>query len=663
MPRVIDPPRHQFQHLRTPLTQGEERVLDLFDGTLSPKWEIYVKPHLNGRRPSLALVNPDVGIAVFEIEERSLDTDLEVARRAFLRIRNTKRDIQEIYCPSLDSRLGLATITAGTILTCARPPDVRRVIQHLNETLQDRGLVQYPRYYPISGSDDIGAGNIGALFPEGQRTVSRLMKPAFANDLRGWLRSPYFAARQSKPLRLNRKQEELVTNPKRRLYRRVKGPAGSGKSVVISARASTLAAEGKEVLVVCFNVTLINYLRHLCNRRMHSLSDVHSLPTLLHFHEWCRSVCRDTGHDREYKESRPKRPSPTASEAAWRVYDKALQGWLDTALSGLVRSIYRTPSARDVEMPTYDAILVDEGQDFHPLWLDTLRDALRSGGEVMLVADKTQNIYGTAAAWTDQRMRGAGFTGRWNELTGSYRLPGEILPRLRQYAKDFLTREEVDVPRVPRSRQGRLSDVAVRLRWVQVRGRRGFLAACGSETGRMMNRLHSDTAFPDVVCLFSARATGLKFVENQTERGIPMIHTFGCSSTCKDCRELEAKWRNDRDMLALRRRRSLHRWGVERAQKHEFFRPDSRHLKATTPHSFKGWETRQLIVAVESMGSATDRALLYTAMTRLLDHDNGSSLTVISCCDELREYGKDWPEYSEVGGPDPDVDPVDPGVR
>lgn len=46
MERRIDPPRNSFDQLPTPLTDGERRVIGLFDQKLRPEWEIYVQPHL-----------------------------------------------------------------------------------------------------------------------------------------------------------------------------------------------------------------------------------------------------------------------------------------------------------------------------------------------------------------------------------------------------------------------------------------------------------------------------------------------------------------------------------------------------------------------------------------------------------------------------------------
>lgn len=73
MGRFISPPVSEFENLRQPLTPGEKRVFEFFDTYLSQEWEIYIQPHLNGLRPDFVLLNPAVGIAVFEIKDWNLD--------------------------------------------------------------------------------------------------------------------------------------------------------------------------------------------------------------------------------------------------------------------------------------------------------------------------------------------------------------------------------------------------------------------------------------------------------------------------------------------------------------------------------------------------------------------------------------------------------------
>lgn len=625
MTRVIDPPRDQFAALPTPLTDGELLVIDLFDQKLAAEWEIYVQPHLNGLRPDIVLLHPRVGVAVFEVKDWDLRAMQYYARddgignhtlwacgqngKHFSRERDNpinrillyKRELFELYCPRLDGQAGLAVISAGLVFTCSPRAEASRVFRPFVQARD--GMRKYPRYYPISGSDDLASGDIDAIFPEGKRTSSMLMNAAMANDLRDWLREPFFSQEQRRPPKLNPQQEVIERTRTTTGYRRIKGPAGSGKSVALAARAARLAVEGKHVLVICFNITLLNYLRDLTVRYAAPRSVIRQQVDFLSFHRWCKRICLDTGSKKLYDEL-------WASSSVGVDLDP--DPVLRDELASLVMRLYREDGGGG--MPAYDAILVDEGQDFHVSWWQTLRCALKPGGEMVLVADKTQDVYGTASAWTDRVMEGAGFAGRWRELKTSYRLPPGVVAAVRTFAERFLTGHEIDIPEVEQVEQ--MEMFPVELRWLHVRRSSNVLDACDSELRRMMTRLRGDTAIPDIIFLSDQVAFGREFVKLQERKNVHVRHTFA-----EDQRE-------------------------SRGQKLAFRKGDAR-IKATTPHSFKGWETRHLIVFVGSVKGPRDRALLYTALTRLRRHEQGSCLTVVSCCDELREYGKSWPDYQE----------------
>lgn len=71
--RFVSPSKSEFHRLRQPLTLGERKVFEFFDQYLDAEWEIYIQPHLNGLRPDFVLLNPNVGIAVFEVKDWNLD--------------------------------------------------------------------------------------------------------------------------------------------------------------------------------------------------------------------------------------------------------------------------------------------------------------------------------------------------------------------------------------------------------------------------------------------------------------------------------------------------------------------------------------------------------------------------------------------------------------
>ncbi|MBF0586720.1 NERD domain-containing protein [Prosthecochloris sp. N3] len=630
MSRLIDPPRQQHDKLLTPLTDGERRVIDVFDTELPPEWEIYIQPHLNGLRPDIVLLHPGVGVAVFEVKDWDLGAmhyyakTVESGRQVLMardgngkafsreaenpinKILLYKEELFDLYCPRLDNRAGFAVITAGLIFPCAPRSEVERVFGPFREAHD--GMSGYPQYYPISGIEDVSSGNLAAIFPESKRQSSQVMSSAIADDLRGWLKEPFFSQEQRTPLELDARQRDLATTRTDTGYRRIKGPAGCGKSVVLAARASSLAAEGKHTLVVSFNITLLNYLRDLAVRHDAARSVIRRQIDFLNFHYWCKRICLDTGHEEEYKK-------------LWALSSDGdvLQSEpvLSEGLPSLIQRLYRE-GAGSGAMPRYDAILVDEGQDFRPSWWQTLRLALKAGGEMVLVADKTQNIYATAAAWTEETMANAGFRGPWAELKISYRLPPAVVALVSRFAEEFLTDEEIDIPQVEQ-RENQLEFAEffpVELRWVHVREQSNGLDACVSELRRMMQRLRTDTGVPDITVL-SGTELGRSLTDLLTHKGVHVLHTF------------------DKDKQ------------ISRRQKRAFFQGAAR-IKATTLHSFKGWEARHLVLFVGSVERAEDRALIYTALTRLRRHEAGSALTVVSCCPELFTYGQSWPDFVEA---------------
>lgn len=632
MSRLVSPPRDQLEKLRQPLTKGERLVFEFFDTHLTSEWEIYLQPHLNGLRPDIVLLNPTSGIAVFEVkdwdltrmeywvEERPGKSPLLMARRDGKRfsiqrqnpieaIYRYKQELHELYCPRLDKKAGFAVITAGVIFPFAKDEAVAEIC---SQSLEYRGMTQYKQYYPVTGSDSIQSGNLNKVFPEGLRSGSVYMSQELARDLRNWLIEPEFSSTQRRELALDDNQLSLVKTRTTSGFRRIKGPAGSGKSLVLAARAAELLGQNKEVLVVTFNITLLHYLMDIAVRWPASSGKTRRDITWLNFHYWCKRVCQESDHDEEYKELwrdyfnrvDESEPDPTHDQERMEV--------LNHSLPSLVSSLVD----QDLEdsIPRFDAVLVDEGQDFLPSWWNVLRKVCKEDGEMLLVADATQDIYDTAKSWTDEAMVGAGFPGgRWSELRISYRLPPTALKYARSFAEEFLPKDGIDLPQAV---QGELDMYPCSLRWVHTTIDQAP-TVCRKELLAMAPNADPELlAIADLTFLAGNKGVGREVADAVAETGVRTVHTFGDDS--QDTRR----------------------------RKMGFYMGDAR-IKATTLHSFKGWESRALVIFVGESVRKKSLALIYTGLTRLKRHTEGSYLTVISCANELREYGKSWPEYVE----------------
>ena len=273
--RIIEPPRDQHPHLRQPLTAGELRVLDMLDDKLPPEWEIYLQPYFNGLKPDFVLLEPNVGIGVIEVKDWNLDAmpyfvkeyssrrkelyatgadgrDFRV-ENPFAKIRRYKEAIYSVYCPRLAEKYGFGTINGALAFTAA---DRERVLLLQEAFLRSGEHDRRHEYWPVIGRRELDEGGVETLLPLLNRKGKSYMRPDLADDLRGWLVEPDFSQAQRMPLEMDQKQRELAQTRTKSGYRRLKGAAGSGKSLVLAAKAAKLVDEGKDVLVVTFNMTL-----------------------------------------------------------------------------------------------------------------------------------------------------------------------------------------------------------------------------------------------------------------------------------------------------------------------------------------------------------------------------------------------------------------------
>ncbi len=415
---------------------------------------------------------------------------------------------------------------------------------------------------------------------------ARHVRSAPLKELRVWLREPEFRQELRQPLTLDRRQLELATTRTESGYRRIRGAAGSGKSLILAARAAELARTGKTVLVVSYNITLLNYLRNLAARWPSPdlpFTDIYRNVVWVNFHEWCRRICAAGPYE------------PDWGRIDWKKGDEVF----DTTVPALASKALRHRECQ--ERAKYDAILVDEGQDFNLEWWSLLREAVRPGGEMLLVADRTQDIYNKASAWTEATMEGAGFRGGWVTLDTSYRLSAKGVELAREFAQQFLPAEATTLPQLPAQRTLGLVDV---VEWEQVASAGSLPETLKVMTLRQLSRL-DDLAIPELVVVTPSIDVGEALVTQLRKLNIAVQHTFDDKS-----RELKLD-----------------------------FSTTSARVKVTTIHSFKGWETRALVLHIGTSKSQRSMALAYAGLTRVRGSDRGSILSVVCECDRLARFG------------------------
>jgi hypothetical protein len=159
-------------------------------------------------------------------------------------------------------------------------------------------------------------------------------------------------------------------------HRLLSGVAGSGKTVLLMARARHLANRrpGQRTLLLCYNKLLAEWLR----ARMEDCPSV----TVRHFDGWTRDL-------------RLTRRDTDTDDAAFG----------ERVLAGLRKLGDR---AR-----VWDAVLIDEAQDFEPSWFQCVLAVMRDpvDGDLVIVGDGSQRLYKRRrVSWKALGIRASGRT-------------------------------------------------------------------------------------------------------------------------------------------------------------------------------------------------------------------------------------------------------------
>ncbi len=176
-------------------------------------------------------------------------------------------------------------------------------------------------------------------------------------------------------LKLTKQQVAVLDNFSKVRRAVISGGAGTGKTVLAVEKARRLAQEGFKTLLTCYNVPLSEHLEQVCE----SSENLH----ICGFHKLCRRMVAEAkkhgGHDflQEIKSEHPDKDE-----------------WTYHAPNALALAL-------DVVELSYDAIVVDEGQDFgEEFWLPVelmLSDSRTS--PLYIFQDENQDIYARVSSF------------------------------------------------------------------------------------------------------------------------------------------------------------------------------------------------------------------------------------------------------------------------
>lgn len=438
------------ENIRSTATAGERLFFRTLKTFLPDDYIVYFEPDIQGKRPDFVIIGPDLGIVVLEVKDYTKNTLFQINHDQW-HIVTTTGDQAVIKSPMKQARDNMFHVVDvlkkdkslvqldgkykfqlkfpyghGVVFTRLYSKDfiqegLYSVIEpHLcftrdeidpdkeefsEEVLMEKILNMF--VVPFRLREPLSAEDINViryhLFPEVR--ISAEFKPPV----------PYqdqllLSLHDIKTMDLHQENLAKQIGDKNRLIR---GVAGSGKTIILASRAKMLSKQNPDwkILILCYNISLANAIQQMIVHMLNEPEDLFDFDAaekevqnqniiVRNFHSWLKN-------DLKIKEYQLP-----------EIIEKIEKG--------------------ETILPTYDAVLIDEGQDFGADWLRLVSLLINANTQsLLLVEDRAQTIYKRKRSYLQDT--GLSFQGRSKVLTINYRNTHQIV----KFAWDFFRKHSV----------------------------------------------------------------------------------------------------------------------------------------------------------------------------------------------------------------------------
>lgn len=412
-------------------TEGEKTFYKFLEGVAKPDahYLCWYTPDINGNEPDFLLYCEDVGLVIFEVKDWALRQIEEANPHQFLlrikdKTESRKNPFQQAhgYLNSIKDKIQkdghLVSMDPAFHGNPKIPVSCGVVFPNINKyEYTEKGLEKVIGIEKIFFLDDLYPDSEICKDPSGQcflKALKEKFPPRFPFKIslkeQNHLKELIFPLvrielpRRTKEdicgegierLKVLDNHQEAIARKYDGGHRILMGPSGSGKTLILIHKAALLKNYNprvKNILFVCYNITLVNYIKRLLSDKKVPLGE--NGVEVLHFFELCSKIL---GQDIAYEKEESEYYDLIVSETLSKIPGSNLK---------------------------YDAILVDEGQDFSDDMYKLVTSLLNEKTNNLTIAmDEGQNIYHRKQSWKDLGIQAKG---RLHRISYVYRCTKEL---------------------------------------------------------------------------------------------------------------------------------------------------------------------------------------------------------------------------------------------
>ena len=423
-------------------TEGEKAFFKFIQSVAKPDshYTCWYTPDVSGNEPDFIMYCDDVGLVIFEVKDWVLGQIREADPRQFTidlgaRVERRKNPQQQAhdYCYLVKEKIQKDghLISPEFHGNPKIPINYGVVFPNINKhEYVEKGLDK------VIGSDkvffwddlhlqsDIRSDSSGQCF---LKALKEMFPPIFQCKISGHefnhLKHILFPTvkidlpsrageercrKESDRLRVLDHHQEVPARRYNGGHRIIVGPSGSGKTLILVHKAALLKKYNpaiKKILFVCYNITLVNYIKRLLSEKKVPMGE--DGVEVFHFFELCAKI---TGEKIPYEKEDSEFYNLVLQETLSRIRDTGIK---------------------------YDAILVDEGQDFSDDMLKVIAAVLSEKTNNLTIAlDENQDLYHRAQTWKELGIK---VQGRVHRISCCYRNTREIF----QFASRLIGKKDI----------------------------------------------------------------------------------------------------------------------------------------------------------------------------------------------------------------------------
>jgi len=580
-------------------TEGEWTLLNFLLDNLDATYEIYFQPFLNGDNPDFAIMRKESGVLLIEVKDWNLQhyyvdektkwrlmKDDTFIKSPLQQVENYKDNlfklhIEELFLKNIKKKNHWATVNCAVYFHNATEQQLTNFLLSDFQTDTKENNYNYYRkfvsYFGLLGNNSLNKGRLDTLFSKfWLNRKSNYFDETLYNSFYRYLKAPVHQIEEGIKINYTKVQQELIRS-EIRPRRKIKGDAGSGKTLVLAKRAvNAHIRTNSKVLILTFNLSLKNYIHD-------RVSDVRE--------EFYWSSFYITNYHQFFK----------TQANNYNLEIHSLNAWLDTTFfEGVKNQIHK-----------FDVVLIDEIQDYQQEWLDIVATYfMHDDTEWIVFGDDKQDIY-------QRKLVVRNIPGVWNKsLNNSFIFTGAIANIVIKFQKKFFDKiYELDDIKT-------MSQLDFETRAIEYHSFTTFTTQKLFEAVYSVlekNKIHSSDA--GILCskveILRAIDFSIRTIKNEKT-----ATTFETQEEFETIKNEETKKLIDKGVaegdVKFKINKVMHDKldDIRKIKKNHFWMKTGT-VKLSTVHSFKGWEIDTLFLFIENEEDEfTNAELIYTGLTR-----------------------------------------------